>query len=107
MTIRKLFRKFIVSMAKPIPGRTPFWPIVLGTVGAGVAWTYLPYIFLQAFKQLPILSVALQHLPLGPYLPYILSYVAPTLFTYICLMPICKGIQLLDPDEFDQYNDDD
>lgn len=93
-------------MAKPIPARDPFWPFVLGAIGIGFSWTYLPYIFWEPFNTVPWFKTALSGLPFSHYLPYILAYLAPTLVSMACLMLFCRGLQILDPEEYDLYNDE-
>jgi len=94
-------------MGRPIPGRKPIWLFVMGPVGIGLAWTFLPYTFLHPFQTVPLFNTSLARIiPYSQYAPYVLAYGLPTLITFVCLMPICKGLQLLDPDEFDIYNDE-
>lgn len=106
MTVHQGFRKFVCWMAKPIPARKPLWPFILGPVGIGIAWTFLPFTFLHPFQEVPLFKTMLASLPMSNYLPYILAYGFPLVISFVCLMPICKGLQLLEPDEFDQYNDE-
>lgn len=104
--MRIIFRKFVVFMAKPIPARDPFWPFVLGSIGIGFSWTYLPYIFWHPFNTIPWFKTFLAGFPFADYLPFVLAYMAPTLVSLACLMLLCRGLQILDPEEFDLYNDE-
>lgn len=94
-------------MAKNIPASKPFWPFVLGTIGIGFSWTYMPHAFHHAFRNVPIVKTILGALPAAEHLPYILPYVAPAMVSFASLMLICKGLQILDPEEFDPYNSED
>jgi hypothetical protein len=93
-------------MAKPFPAKKPFWLFFLPSVAVGTAWTYLPYVFYPVFHETPILAPRLVKL-FGPNAALYLSYALPTFVTLMALMPVCRGIQLMDPEEFDQYNEED
>lgn len=105
-TLHRWFRKFVYYMGKNIPATKPFWPFVLGTVGIGFSWTYMPHAFHRAFIDVPIVRDILKNLPYSTYLPDILAYAGPTAVSFASLMLICKGLQILDPEEFDIYNAD-
>lgn len=94
-------------MAKKIPASKPFWPFTLGAIGIGFSWTYLPHAFTHAFNEVPIAKHILGSLPAAHILEWSLPYVAPTIVSFASLMLICKGLQILDPEEFDVYNNED
>lgn len=87
--------------------QNPGWPLAIGTIGIGMAWTFIHFVFLHPFKDVPLVSATLKHLPFSNVLPYILAYTIPIVITIFCLIPICKGLQILYPEEFDPYNEDD
>jgi len=102
--LNRWFRKFVYYMGKNIPASKPFWPFALGSIGIGFSWTYMPHSFHRVFHDVPIAKSILSNLPYAQYLPDILSWLAPLFVSFASLMLICKGLQILDPEEFDIYN---
>lgn len=101
--LKDTFKKKVMKYARKAPPlKSPEWCFGIAglIVGAGIA------IFPMAFERmnhLPLLNEMVRGIPHWKYISSFGGYFCAFLFSWLAVPPICRGIQVCYPDEFEAF----
>lgn len=100
---KAMLKKKVCKLARKVaPIKSPEWCFGMAGFMIGMSWVIFPMAFRRAYT-LPIISDFVSQIPYFEYAARYGGYALAVYFTYLSLYPICRGVQLCYPDEFEAF----
>ena len=97
-------KKFVRKHARRgAPIKSPEFAFGIAAFVIGCVWSVCPKVFRLA-NRVPLISGWAQSIPFWHYISLYGGYVLAVFLTWLCIIPICRGIELCFSDYFECYN---